>query len=105
MKEELISLKTYELAQETGFELTGFHTQSLLQKWLREVHNCHLYVQPYWNPEDTSDDAKPSYVCWVVYKDVEEEDEPKFFDSYEQALEDGLQEALIWVKEENYGNN
>lgn len=63
-------------------------TQSLLQKWLREKHNTHLEI--------TMRDNK--WVCWVYnlpfddYLDTEIASTDG--NSYEEALEKGLQEAL-----------
>ena len=63
-------------------------TQSLLQKWLREVHNIYVYIIP---------DR-----CWsygLVYDVTVNEHKDKkcemsSFESYEKALQEGLQEAL-----------
>jgi hypothetical protein len=53
-------------------------TQSLLQKWLREKHRVHIYVQP------TIDFNK-----WTLDNNFYQT-----YDSYEIALEQGLQQAL-----------
>lgn len=68
-------------------------TQSLLQKWLREKHNIHIGV--YYNKNSCVWDVE----CWHVddvepfyYGNIE-------FNTYEEALENGLQEALKLIKE------
>ena len=70
-------------------------TQSLLQKWLREVHKIDIMILPW---EDTENNTI-SYQYFVLnnfdedkydYSYVEE----KNYDTYEKSLEIGLQEAL-----------
>lgn len=56
-------------------------TQSLLQKWLREVHNIE-FIPPLKFGQD-------EYACQIVRTDKK-----KTFKTYEEALEIGLQEAL-----------
>lgn len=129
MEEELISFETANLAKEKGFDTTfGFAfyfdeekwvpslyiytkeekhlyiarpSQSLLQRWLREVHNIHIYIEPFWANEKVSKNIKitpESYCPWVIYDYIEEDDAPEFYETYEQALEAGLQEALKLIK-------
>ncbi len=64
-------------------------TQSLLQKWLREVHNLHISIVFDKNTANT-------YYCYMInsikgYTNIESK---HAFFSYEEALEAGLQEAL-----------
>jgi hypothetical protein len=96
MKETLISIETAKLANEKGFvDFSKFHnnipihiSQSLLQKWLREVHNLHIEL------------FLTSYGEWTVRNIVKIGDadigvrDDKFFSTYEHALEHGLCEAL-----------
>jgi len=111
MKEQLITFETAKLAKEKGFDskytedydTLGFvqqrgileshnlervsaPTQSLLQKWLREVHNIHITItsisQESWQYHIT----KPGQRLGDNY----EED----FYTYEEALESGLHQAL-----------
>ena len=128
MQEQRISFETAKLAKEKGFilnyptacytddgqlwvsenllseRITGkpkplliFNapTQSLLQKWLREKHN--ILVEPSW--EGTHEIYSINYRIIIlgntIYKDFR-----GCFDgqSYEQALEVGLQEALKLIK-------
>ena len=52
LKEQLILKETLELAKVKGFEIHQDIevTQSLIQKWLREVHEIDVYVIPYTIP-------------------------------------------------------
>ena len=71
-------------------------TQSELQKWLRDEHRIHMYVEPYWNTrEDAMNNVKPSYVWWNIYGYLEDSEEiDGYFDTYEEALEVALFESL-----------
>lgn len=120
MEDQLISFETAKLARDKGWDIvtdkafnpnTGkaikgnviFHllqaepdlskhtfrpTQSLLQKWLREVHKIHV------NPEYAAPDTNrynyriDAYSCQFFGESSER------FDTYEEALEAGLQHAL-----------
>ena len=119
MRETLITFETAKLAKEKGFNIPhrGFNhigevhpfqesyiekylniqyyyapTQSLLQKWLREVHNLHIGVEPEtFNPET-------DYISEIIML-------PRNFlkyrgKTYEEALEIALKSALILVKDE-----
>lgn len=70
-------------------------TQSLLQKWLREIHGIEVLVMIY--PESMRQrDNLPRYNAYCL----DDKRNPKipslgtFNDSYEKAFEGGLQEAL-----------
>ena len=72
------------LEQYFEYSLISAPTQSLLQKWIRERHNIHINV--YFS----------SGLYWLEYRDNERFLSKlglKYY-SYEEALEDGLQEAL-----------
>jgi hypothetical protein len=69
-------------------------TQSLLQKWLREVYNTHLMVEPFYNEQKVL-----VYGFDLITERIEEETiVEKGFKTYEEALEVGLQEALKLIK-------
>lgn len=124
MKEQLVSFKTAKLAAKKGFNITprwcydlteyytqGIYgiieygtvvgdlelyapTQSLLQKWLREEHDIHIEISK-WD-DDT-------YSAILVsnnekYNFPEESEDVSYeaigMNSYEEALEIGLYEAL-----------
>jgi hypothetical protein len=70
-------------------------TQSLLQSWLREVHNIYCDVETLFKPRYIEVDV---FRCSIVKLNV---DEYKFLDitlSYEDALEAGLLEGLKLIK-------
>jgi hypothetical protein len=131
MQESLITFETAKLAKEKEFKINEhlsiddenprnlksnynpreyqpwyFNlTQSLLQKWLREVHNIKVFVTT-----NTEVNAKYSYIVlypptkgWSLSRD-------KFLrwtntkgsladESYEKILEEGLQEGLKLIPE------
>ena len=124
MKETLISFETAKLAKKKGFgwfgfgegekfyypptkELTRNHrgenypapTQSLLQKWLREVHKIHICDEVRWN---NFEKQELIYEFWI--KDMREVKASKRIYtcpstiSYEEALEEALQKALKLIK-------
>lgn len=120
MNEQLISFETAKLAKEKGFKLgSGWQirslfnikdgetfcektietpeyacercTQSLLQKWLREVHNFHITINV----------GLPHNQFIMYYSNVikfgkhhKSKFKSEFYKTYEDALEKGLQEAL-----------
>lgn len=65
-------------------------TQSLLQKWLREVHNIHVWCIPHINSS-----MYYGVKCWLSNSNTVQIDA---FKTYEEALEEGLQEALKLIK-------
>jgi len=122
MTDQLISFETAILAKEKGFsrkdidaypgitfsytinengydegKLNHVHmgipalTQSLLQKWLREKHNIQMFLHPY---------SDGTFACDVIdNKTIYGDNKPHRCNSprlntYEEALEVGLQEAL-----------
>jgi len=116
MKEQLITFETAKLAKEKQFEESVSNaytkegnlwkgndkrvylapTQSLLQKWLREVHNIHVNPQPYHESADHTNDITGYYMG-----DIEHGARGKVlwigddnYSTYEEALEAGLLKAL-----------
>ncbi len=65
-------------------------TQSLLQRWLREVHNIHIEVK--------LATTLPNFKCRIWIKPEEGKNcsniITEIYNSYEEALEAGLKEAL-----------
>jgi hypothetical protein len=110
MEDTKVSIETAELALNAGFDRFEVQqpimlhnedgtstehypgvTQSLLQKWLRDIHNLHIMLYL----------INKKY--WCNLRNIENEDEILFisdlnYNSYEKALEAGLQEALKLVK-------
>ena len=85
-------------------------TQSLLQRWLREVHNCFIDILPHRDGNSKNKQWKSKKdVFWSVEVDyygknfeinlTNNADFTQHFNkSYEEALEIGLQEALKLIK-------
>jgi len=120
MKEQLITFETAKLAKEMGFQsYTSFYysegmeikgtkmgmhgnpnayggisapTQSLLQKWLREKHKI-VVIPWYYHNEIANGDVYDYRITDIAgkYEDYEPVNDYK---TYEEALEEGLQEAL-----------
>ena len=71
-------------------------TQSLLQRWLREEHGIHVWVQPnlLWQRYHHKGivDRKETHNTNIAF------DGESMKDTYEEALEAGLQEALKLIK-------
>ena len=116
LKEKLISFETAILAKEKGFHISSrgegmgkrvfingelvnaifssknhIHapTQSLLQKWLREVHKISIKIDDYYTNSRVRFDYN---VCELG----SQEDNPVgIFETYEEALETGLYQALL----------
>lgn len=118
MQEELIIFETAKLAKEKGFKIPVIYgyvsedcqepyakcfenphcynvrgnfsapTQSLLQKWLREVHNIYLI------PTVDIETKKYSWELYNFSTNKSETGEWSKFDTYEEAFEEGLIKAL-----------
>ena len=128
MEEKLISFEVAKLAKEKGFRSnntflynleTGIPTnkwipggisaptQGLLQKWLRETHNMFVVVTPEfyidginhnvqvltYDPNKEESDCYDNNKCTGMYGDNGE------FETYERALEFGLEKALMLIKD------
>lgn len=125
MEEQLISFETAKLAKEKDFnELCDFlyhddgnrdrvgnannldeeefisyacPTQSLLQKWIREIYKINILIHP-----NQMNNNPITYVYCLHYKygyQSKMTNWSKFkYSSYEEALEIGLQEALKLIK-------
>lgn len=113
MTDQLVSFETAKLAKEKGFNIQTIHwydqtetlnpikgirgsmcytnegyapTQSLLQRWLREVHDIHICIEVY---EDNT------YEAGIISDLIQEEwEDDVSFSTYEEALEWALQECL-----------
>lgn len=129
MEDQIISWETAKLAKEKGFNIpirqekqvydltTGIidirvvsnqiknwndpkyidivsaPTQSLLQRWLREVHQIHIFVYM-------------DEILWDTFRfnilmdqNMVYNERLKVFDTYEEALENGLYESLKLIKQ------
>lgn len=65
-------------------------TQSLLQRWLREIHNVYITIHPKITPSND--------IVWFRYKGKPKKDWINCYKNYEEALEAGLLEALTLIK-------
>ena len=123
MSDTLVSFETAKIAKEKGFQIGtknvwDFHgipkinesskkdclnwnklekgaycsapTQSLLQRWLREVHNIFVYVDSTGRPHIRDKDEK-------LLAEVKINNKYAGF-KYEEALENGLYQALLIMK-------
>lgn len=119
MTEQLVTINTAKLAKENGFDwkcMSQFNDdgtredpefdygspymnfnswsisappQSLLQKWLRDVHRIHIEIK---TPDDSTEKWHPS--VHIIHEWGNKSNSNQEFYSYEQALEAGLVEAL-----------
>jgi hypothetical protein len=114
MEEQIVKLETAKLAKEKGFNVkcenfynrgSGYRlqndsiirtgadviyeapTQSLLQKWLREKYNIHVEIT--W-----VDTLSNIYVYHISTTGNAIRPDSQFYNSYEEALENGLLEGL-----------
>jgi hypothetical protein len=122
MQEQLISFETAKLAKEKGFNVacnTGYHpddgnllsgnmwksilryksdrhtyapTQSLLQKWLRDVHDVHIEI-----PSLSLSEKSFDYIVINSERKRLFESSVYSYDTYEEALEAALIKALIVI--------
>ena len=84
---------TNDMGANHGFgDITLIPIQSVLQKWLREVHNIHLVIKPRFKGDLNNPIVDYSY-------NGEKGDRNNiFYPTYEEALEVGLQEALKLIE-------
>ena len=126
MQEQLITFETAKVAKEKGFQYNTDNnlyynsngylnilqfseedvpapTQSLLQRWLREKYNQHIYLFPLdngkWGFENNSISINLDHI-FINYMY-----EGKEYNSYEEALEVGLQEALNFINSDLFIDN
>lgn len=109
MTEELITLETAKLLKEKGFQqrkylinVSTLHhcykylsvpPQSVAQKWLRETKNLHIEI--YRNACGYGYIiVKANNGTWMEDDDAKGPNDGGNWDTYEEALEEGLQEAL-----------
>ena len=109
MTEELITLETAKLLKEKGFQqrkylinVSTLHhcykylsvpPQSVAQKWLRETKNLHIEI--YRNACGYGYIiVKANNGTWMEDDDAKGPNDGGKWDTYEEALEAGLQEAL-----------
>lgn len=109
MIEELVTLETAELLKEKGFKLRKYlidvstlnhcykylcvAPQSVVHKWLRETKNLHLSIirNACGYSYDICKADNGTHIAEGVFKGPNDGGE---WDTYEEALEAGIQEAL-----------
>lgn len=94
MTEEFVTLETAKLLKEKGmFTDIEFPTQSVVQKWIRETKNIHICIYNcacgYGYEISKADNG--THMASSVYKGTNDGGK---WDTYEEALEAGLQEVL-----------
>lgn len=94
MTEELVTLETAKLLKDKGmFTDIEFPPQSIAQKWLRETKNIHICIYNcacgYGYEISKADNG--THIASSAYKGTNDGEK---WDTYEEALEAGLQEAL-----------
>lgn len=94
MTEELVTLETAKMLKEKGmFICIEFPPQSIAQKWLRETKNIHICIYNcacgYGYEISKADNG--THIASSAYKGTNDGSK---WDTYEEALEAGLQEAL-----------
>lgn len=94
MTEELVTPETAKLLKGKGmFACMEFPPQSVAQKWLRGTRNIHIciYNCACGYGYEISEADNGTHIASSVYKGTNDGGE---WDTYEEALEAGLQEAL-----------
>lgn len=124
MTEELVTLETAKLLREKGFnepcmiainiedgrqygtsrtnselpiKVCTYPTQSVAQKWLREIRGVYVYVEPVigkrWKLSFCDFNVPTEENDWME-NEINKGNGYKVYVTYEEALEAGLQEAL-----------
>lgn len=91
MTEELVTLETAKLLKEKGmFTDIEFPPKSVAQKWIRETKNLHIEISYMYENYWTYD-----ILTIPIHDLIGLSDRPIIrYNTYEEALEAGLQEAL-----------
>ena len=127
MTEELVTLKTAKILKEKGFNefckdiindngklmetvyrtnndlpksFYSCPTQSIAQKWLREIRGVYVYVEPVigkrWKLSFCDFNVPTEESDWME-NEINKGNGYKVYDTYEEALEAGIQEALMLI--------
>lgn len=91
-------VEEYSTGNQYGYKAYLAPTQSLAQKWLREVHNIHIQI------ERDEDDWKYELYNKFKYGNKHIPNGFNNYPTYEEALEEGLKQALILIKDELNNN-
>lgn len=127
MTEELVTLKTAKILKEKGFNefckdiindngklmetvyrtnndlpksFYSCPTQSIAQKWLREIRGVYVYVEPVigkrWKLSFCDFNVPTEESDWME-NEINKGNGYKVYVTYEEALETGIQEALMLI--------
>lgn len=104
-----VSLQEWYINHNTFKGRYSAPNQSLLQRWLREVHDINVLIS-----FETIDDSTTAYIwniieyieegknrkkdTWDFYNRTNSFNEMMWYDTYEEALEEGLYQALKLIK-------
>lgn len=100
MEEQLITLETAKMLNDIlPYRCYYQPTQSLLQKWLREIKNLHIAIirNACGYGYDICKADNGTHIADGVFDGPNDGGQ---WDTYEEALETGMQEALKLLKEE-----
>lgn len=69
-------------------------SQSLVMRWLREVHNIYLQFNPYWAEGDMRNPCN-WYWTWISLENIHEADRPSYGGkTYEECAENAIKYCL-----------
>lgn len=93
MEEQLVSLEVARLLKEQGFNEYHYPTKSFAQKWLRETKNLHICIikDASGYSYDICKEDNGTHIAEGIFKGPNDGGE---WDTYEEALEEGLKQAL-----------
>lgn len=98
MEDKFITIDTLNMLLDKGFEYLVYPTQSLAQKWLRETKNMHICI--YKNASGYGYDISKADNGTHIINDLSDgPNDGGQWDTYEGALEAGIQNALKLVEE------
>ena len=97
MEEKFVSLDTLKSLTEQGFCYYHFPTQSVAQKWLRETKNLHISIirNACGYGYDICKADNGTHITDGIFDSPNDGGQ---WDTYEEALEIGIQEALKLIK-------
>ncbi len=101
--ESAFNVNNKDMAGSNVYDKIARPTQSLLQKWMRDVHNILIDVIPFYNEEDlpltkTNRPKPKGYFVWDYYDEDFSEAKAEKFTNYEDASEQALIEGLKLIK-------
>jgi hypothetical protein len=99
MDEKFVTLDTFKSLTEKGFICCHFPTQSVAQKWLRETKNLHISIvrNACGYGYDICKADNGTFIAAGIFDGPNDGGQ---WDTYEEALEAGIQKALKLLKEE-----